>query len=125
MEGQLSLLDLMRPPVLRLPVDWRAAALQGDPQETLRFPSPPARWLESWIELHPGSRGWMWGLHVQLPYGGGGFRVGEKWGLFAPDRESALAEAVADVLARCALHDRRYGQSAHVRRVRAWAGALR
>lgn len=123
MEGQLSLLDLMPGPALRVPVEPDGHVLQGRPEDVLRLDL--TGWMYAQIELHPGSRGWMWGVQFHGPEGGGGYRVGEKWGKFAPSRREALAEAVAEMLAECARHDDRHGRTAQVAKIRRWAGALR
>lgn len=101
---QLSLLDLMEPPVAVMiePVQPMGQVVHGEPDETLVLPRPGNANPLAEIELHRHVDGrWMWSASFGLLDGSGSsYRVGSKWGRFAATRSDALRAAVDELTER-------------------------
>ena len=117
---QPSLLDLMREPMVKRPVDKDGHVIKCEPHRTLLWRGK-RHWEMARIELHPASDGlWMWSTSVAADHHGYGYRVGEKWGRFARSENDALWYAVEEMLAHI---ERRDGPT--INAVRTWAKGLR
>lgn len=82
--------------VRREPVDPDGPVLQGPADITLTLPHPKLAWALARIEVHPHKDGrWMWSASVC----GSGYKVGPKWGRFAPDQQAATRCAADEILA--------------------------
>lgn len=93
-----NLLDLMQPPAIARAVDCALGVVEGEPDETLRLEHPKMAWDRATIELHQHTDGlWMWSTSAQAGTRGFGYRIGPKWGKFAPDRASALHWAIKEL----------------------------
>lgn len=121
---QLSLLDLMRQPAERTPVDPDGSVVQGAVDVTLILPHPHMAWSLARIELHRHASGrWMWGTGLC----GAGYRVGEKWGRFAATLDDAAHYGAQEILglARKMKDAPSHGvTSAQVGQIIAWAQAI-
>lgn len=88
---QLDMFTAMRRPPVRRAVERDGPVVQGDVDEHLFLAHPRMAWNRADIELHRHENGlWMWSTRYMLAIGGGGYRVGEKWGKFAESRDDAL-----------------------------------
>jgi len=121
---QLDLFAALIPPPVLEPVDPDGPVVQGPPDITLRLPHPRMAWDLASIQLHQHEDGrWMWAARTA----GGGYKVGPKWGRFAPTQAEAMHHAAAEVIDRC---DRIRDPSsvgitaAQLRQIRAWAEGL-
>lgn len=95
---QLNLFDALRSPPVRVPVDPDGPVIKTDPDFTFRLPHPRMAWDRADIEIHRHDNGlWMWSTSYMADMGGGGYRVGEKWGKFAATREDALFYACEEL----------------------------
>lgn len=103
MMQQSTFLDVLLPPpaIIRHPVDPNGPVIKDRAaiDEVIEIVTPRPCCSYACIELHQHSDGlWMWGQNVQLgSSGGGGYRVGPKWGKFAHDRDAALYWAKEEV----------------------------
>lgn len=104
---QLDLFSAMRAPAIRRPVDRDGPTVKGEVDELLRLPEPRMAWDTARIELHRhrGCNLWMWSTNYSTATGGGGYRVGEKWGNFASTRDDALFYAIAELRERLGRHE--------------------
>lgn len=95
-----DLVDLMQPPALVRPVEPDGAVVAGEPHTVLRWqPNPKQHYRCAEIELHPADDGtWMWSASFCTGEGGGGYKVGPKWGKFAADRTRLASEGLAKVV---------------------------
>lgn len=119
-----TLLDLMRAPPLRVPVDRDGPVVQGDPDEVLEWmPNPRQLWRHARIELHREPEGWMWSVSFSGCGGGSSYKVGRKWGRFAASRDDALHYAIEELRER--MSRRHDDDDATARAIMAWAGGLR
>lgn len=107
MMQQLSLFDVGRRPPLVIPVNADGPVLQFEPDFVFRLAHPRMAWARAKIEVHRHTNGlWMWSVgYTCNDGGGGGYRVGEKWGKFADTREDALFYAVQELEGRIAGRD--------------------
>ncbi|RYG89551.1 MAG: hypothetical protein EON59_01375 [Alphaproteobacteria bacterium] len=97
---QLDLFARPVAPAMRERCIPHGPVVQGAVDETLRLPHPKYAWDWAAIELHRASDGrWMWSTSYNTGSGGGGYRVGEKWGNFAPERDDALHWAIQELRA--------------------------
>lgn len=98
MNGQLSLFDVLRGPMIVRPCDGFGPVVQGEADETMILPHPRLAWDRARIELHQHTDGlWMWSVSLSGDNGcGGGYKVGPKWGRFAASRDDALHYAVQE-----------------------------
>ena len=95
---QLSIFDVLRAPPVRLPVDPDGPVLQKEPDFTYRLEHPRMAWDYAEIEVHQHTNGlWMWSTSYNCDMGGGGYRVGEKWGKFAETQGDALYYACVEI----------------------------
>lgn len=119
---QLDLFAAMRAPAIRQRVNPDGPVVKGEVDETLRLPEPRMAWDTARIELHRhrGCNLWMWSTSYNTSAGGGGYRVGEKWGNFASTRNDALFYAVAELRERVASCD----ECKAIGRIRAWLNGL-
>lgn len=100
---QLGLFDVLRKPPVVIPVDRDGQVVQGDVDEHLFLAHPRYAWNRADIELHCHESGlWMWATGWCDGSGGGGYRVGAKWGKFAETRDDALFYAVRELTDRLA-----------------------
>lgn len=98
MTKQLSLFDALRRPPVQMAVDADGLVLQTEPHFTFRLPHPRYAWERAEIEVHQHEGGlWMWSTSHNADMGGGGYRVGAKWGNFAETREDALFYACVEL----------------------------
>lgn len=98
---QLSLFDTLRRPAVRIPVDPDGPVLQGEPDFVYTLPHPRLAWNRAEIEIHRHENGlWMWSTEWNCDNGGGGYRVGAKWGKFAETRDDALFYAACELEAK-------------------------
>lgn len=100
---QLGLFDSVRMPPVRVSVDRDGAVLhyELEPDFTFRLKHPRMAWHRAEIEIHRHHDGlWMWSTKHSADMGGGGYRVGAKWGKFAETREDALFYACEEMLQR-------------------------
>lgn len=72
----------------------------GYPVETIRHALGKRDFVQYEIAAYGGQ--WMWSVSWQIGTSGSGYRVGPKWGRFAPTRAEALEEAQAEFDARAA-----------------------
>lgn len=89
-------LDLFAPaqPALQ-PVDPHGDVVQGMADITLRLPHPQLAWDLAVLEIHEHKDGtWMWAVSGAF----GGYKVGPKWGRFAPTSQDATRFAAAELL---------------------------
>lgn len=119
--SQLSMLDLMRPAPVRLSVEPHGDVVKGPVTRKHVLPHPRMAWDSATIELHKHKDGsWMWGTNYHLDGGeGSGYRVGPKWGKFAPTEEDALYWACDELRQRLEGKD-----SKCARRVLEWINGL-
>jgi hypothetical protein len=116
-----DLLDLMRGPKIKRPVNDALGVVLGEVDEVLRLPHPRLAWDRARIELHRHTDGlWMWGTSWHADMAGCSYKVGPKWGNFAETRDDALHFAVDEVLSR--MGDTESKDANHIR---AWALELR
>jgi len=96
---QHSLIDLMRPQPTILPVDPDGEVVpEGLIHAVLELPHPKLAYPQARIEIHPKDEQWMWATSYSLDNDGGrGYRVGPKWGKFAPSAEDAIYWAAAEI----------------------------
>lgn len=93
-----------------------------DEIETFRCQHPTMRVDMARIELTQHTDGqWMWGVHLHVTNGGFGWRVGPKWGHFAPTKSRARLEAVADLALRCHKYNLTQQEAS---KLQAWLRAL-
>ena len=100
----------MRPvEIIRKPCDPNGEVIHDDSQiETLTFGAARLIGGKSAvptvaIELAQHTDGlWMWATHTHFANGGGGYRVGPKWGKFADTRDEALWAACYEIKERLA-----------------------
>lgn len=95
---QPTLFDALRAPPVRLPIEPDGCVIAGEPDETLRLQQARGPWEMARIELHRHTDGlWMWSTTWHTKGGGGGYKVGAKWGKFAESRDDALHYAVVEI----------------------------
>lgn len=117
---QLGLFDALHALPIVLPVEPYGSVVQGDVDEFLYLPHPRLAWNRAEIELHRHDNGlWMWSTGWNCDNGGGGYRVGPKWGKFAQTRNDALFYAVRELTARFARKE-----SLASNEILAWARSL-
>lgn len=98
MSQQLSIFDVLRAPPVRVPVDRYGPVLKTDPDFTYSLEHPRMAWNYADIEVHRHTNGlWMWSTSYNCDMGGGGYRVGEKWGKFAETQADALYYACVEI----------------------------
>lgn len=121
MMQQLGLFDALRRPPVRIAVDADGPVVRDDPDFTFRLPHPRMAWDRAEIKIHRHTDGlWMWSTSHHADMGGGGYRVGAKWGKFAETREDALFYACEELERH--LGDR---DTADVALIRKWVLALK
>lgn len=64
------------------------------PVETIRHALGRRDYVEYEIAAYDGR--WMWSVSWQIGTSGSGYRIGPKWGRFAPSRAEAIEEAQAE-----------------------------
>ena len=120
--SRMPLLDVLHAPATIMPVDPHGATIpRSEIDEILRLPMKRYVGDQARIQLHR-DRGldlWMWATWHEVEHGGGGYRVGPKWGKFAETRESALHWAINELLDRIADYD-----TPQARRIRTWLEGL-
>lgn len=102
MTAALPLLDAMIPPPIRRPVDVDGQVIPIDQIDEVLSWEGTGFWNRARIELHVDRTSglFMWASSFGAHERGSGYRVGPKWGKFAPTRESALHWAVAEIKER-------------------------
>ncbi|WP_435170733.1 hypothetical protein [Falsirhodobacter sp. 1013] len=117
----MDMFALMRPAPIRRECEPHGSVLQGEAQELLSLPGKIRALPLAEIELHPHDDGlWMWSTSYHLEdMSGGSYKVGPKWGKFAPTRSDALFYAAEELIEKM-------GKKSCVsaRRVEAWARDL-
>lgn len=118
---QLGLFDIQRLPPVRVSIRGDGPVVQDEPDFTFRLKHPRYAWDRAEIEVHRHDDGlWMWSTSYNADMGGGGYRVGSKWGKFAETREDALFYACEELEAKLAGRD-----TADVLLIRKWVAALK
>lgn len=103
---QASLFDTLRAPATIIPCNPDGNVLQGDADETLRMERKDYAIPFVVIDLHQVRDGkhkgkWMWGIAINRKNSSGcSYKVGEKWGKFAENRDDALFYAREEVTQR-------------------------
>lgn len=125
MNEQLSLFGQDRPRPTLEAVDPNGSVLQGAADVTLRLPHPKMAWELAEIEVHQHEDGrWMWAVGQS----GGGYKVGPKWGRFAPTQLDAIRYGAAELLDWCDRNANQIDGMMIDRRqfdaIRAWAESL-
>lgn len=120
---QLTIFDTPPKPALIRKVDPDGSIVQGKPKISLSLQkSNPDALPTVRIQLHPDDDGlWMWSTLLNLDSGGGGYKVGRKWGNFAHSQGDALFYAKEEVRAR--LNDYRTTPASRKEIIR-WLGGL-
>lgn len=99
---QLDMFNLVvQGPEIR-PVAPYGPVVDGPADITLRLEHPKMAWDIATIEVHrcQESRKWMWSTSFQTRDGGGGYKVGPKWGKFALSTSDALHWAKDELFKR-------------------------
>lgn len=118
--NQLNLFDVLRRPPVTVAIDRNGPVIKGDVDETLTLPHPRMAWDYAEIELHRHTDGlWMWSVSWNADMGGGGYRVGAKWGKFAETRDDALYYAC------CELETRVRGDGKEAALIMKWVAGLK
>ncbi|MDX3805137.1 MAG: hypothetical protein QHC89_01785 [Bosea sp. (in: a-proteobacteria)] len=116
----MNLLDLMREPAVKRPIDPNGHVVQGPALEQFCWRKG---YRSAEIELHPDEDGlWMWSASYSLSGSGSGYKVGRKWGRFARNRDDALYYAVEELAERL---ERRTHVQDEVAAVLTWARGLK
>jgi hypothetical protein len=99
---QLNMFDLMVQASEIRPIDPYGPVVEGPADHTLRLEHPKMAWDIATIEIHrcQESRKWMWSTASHTRDGGGGYKVGPKWGKFAPSASDALHWAKDELFKR-------------------------
>jgi hypothetical protein len=96
--SQPDLFDVLRKPPVVVPVEPDGHVLEGEPDAVFSLPHKRMAWDQATIELHRHDNGlWMWSTGYNCDSGGGGYRVGPKWGNFAESKSDALFYAVREL----------------------------
>ena len=120
---EAPLLDLMLEPPVREPVVPGGEVLKGPPDETLKLCRGPIR-ASITVHRHRTRGLWMWAVTWQHDsVGGGGYRVGEKWGKYAASRDLAVHWAVRELQERLR-RDRGTADPRLLRPIAAWAESV-